>query len=89
MAIKHRTYSVSVTTTAVRVCTADPKRKHLKILETLGVTAYLTDAQNKAATEGYPVSSTLPFETDHGQGEYWAITAAGTASLRVEDVGES
>jgi len=86
--VKHRTYSVSVSTTVVLVCRADPGRKHLKIIETLGVTAYLLDRQNLAATEGYPVSSTLPFETDHGQGEYWAITAAGTANLRVEDVGE-
>ena len=89
MAIKHRIYSVSVTTTAKLVCDADPKRKHLKILETAGVTAYLVDAQNRAATEGYPVSSTLPFETDWGQGEYWALTASSTATLRVEDVGES
>lgn len=86
--MKHRMYSVSVTTTSKLVCRADPKRLHLKIFESAGGTAVLTHGQNVAAADGYPVVSATPYQSDFCQGEYWALTASGTATLRVEEVSE-
>jgi len=80
---KTNTYSVAVSTTPTQICKANPKRLCIYIIGSGAGPAYVTSAQNKAATDGYPVSSTVPLKNDTCKGELWAVMASGTLTLYV------
>jgi len=83
-----RTYSVAVSTTPVKVCSENPKRVCIYIVGSGAGPALITHAQNLAATDGYPVSNTLPLKNDTTTAELWAVTASGTLTLYVMEDSE-
>jgi len=86
--IKTRTYSVAVTTTPIQICPENPKRVCIYIVGSGTGPALITHGQNVSASEGYPVSNTLPLKNDTTTAELWAVMASGTLTLYVMEDSE-
>ena len=77
--------SLSATTTPKRVCASNPTRKRVYVQVTDSGTAYVTNAQNSAYTDGIKVTSSLPFEDVTTTAEFWVVTSSSTAACIVQE----
>jgi len=83
-----RPYSVSVSTTPVRIVDYDPYRKSVNIFNNGTSTVYLGVDRGVNATEGMPLggSNGLIFSEAFGDDprlERWGVTSSGSSDVRV------
>jgi len=87
--VRTRTYSIAVSTESKQVCPENPRRAAIYMILDGAGPAYVTHGQSVPASQGYPVSNTMPLKNDSTTAELWAVMSAGTAILYVmEDTEE-
>jgi len=78
-----RTYKLSVGTTAVQLCSSDPNRKALLVVNNGSGTVYILSAQNLSTSEGMPIYSKESYEDETSQCELWIIADSDDQDVRV------
>jgi hypothetical protein len=86
--VKTRTYSVAVSTTPAKICSANPKRVAIYIIGSGAGPAYITHGQSVPYSDGYPVSSTVPLKNDTSTSELWAVMQSSTLTLYIMEDSE-
>ena len=79
-----RTFALSVEQRAIPICSYNAKRTELKVFNLAGNTVYILSAQSQEYTEGYPVTSAIPYEAVNPTDELWIVSATGTNDVRVK-----
>jgi hypothetical protein len=74
-----RTYHVSVMPQATQLCSFNPDRKSLLVVNNGDETVYILSAQNLSSSDGIPVYSKGTYKDKVTQCELWIITDAATA----------
>lgn len=79
--------SHSATTTTSKILEQSKNRKAVLIYNNGASIAYLTSNRNQGTADGIPIAVNGSYANDHfnAQGDYYILTAAGTADLRIEE----
>ena len=85
LASKSRTFAITVGTTAIRLLTANPKRKAFLIYNNGSATVYLISEQIKTVAEGIPIPAGASYNNETCYGEYWIISESAGQDVRVEE----
>lgn len=78
-----RTFNISVGVEVISLCAANVKRTSIKVFNLADNTVYILSAQNQVYTDGYPVTSAIPYEDVLCTDRLWIVAATGTNDVRV------
>jgi len=81
-------FSIQVSTTAVRLLTANPKRRGFLVYNNGSATIYLLNKQTQTSSDGIPIPAGASYNNDTCFGEYWVLAESGIQDIRVEEDAE-
>jgi len=78
-----RTYNIPAGTTAKQLCSSNPNRKRLYVVNNGTGTVYILSSQNLSASDGIPVYVNGYYLDKESTCEFWIIAESGTQDVRV------